>query len=100
MYRVSEKVATPTSVILMAMNTCVGFYWREIMMGGVEVDAWGYLKCCAPVVCVFAPLGSILASHFHRQVLACLMYILDTLALVTAFVVLWDKMDTTLYSMR
>ena len=22
----------------------VGFYWREIMMGGVEVDAWGYLK--------------------------------------------------------
>ena len=24
MYRVSEKVATPTSVILMATNTCVG----------------------------------------------------------------------------
>merc|ERR1711881_775672 len=31
MYRVTEKVATPTSVILMAINTCVGFYWRAMI---------------------------------------------------------------------
>ena len=28
LFRVSEKVTTPTSVVLMAINTCVGFYWR------------------------------------------------------------------------
>ena len=66
---------------------------------GVEVDAWGYLIVCVPVVVVFAPLGSLIASHFHRykifathifgfsplhfrQVLAALVYILDALALV------------------
>uniref|UniRef100_A0A914D2A3 Membrane transporter protein n=1 Tax=Acrobeloides nanus TaxID=290746 RepID=A0A914D2A3_9BILA len=29
LFRISEKVATPTSVILMAVNTCVGFFWRQ-----------------------------------------------------------------------
>jgi len=96
LFRVSEKVATPTSIVLMAINTCVGFFWRETMQYGVEEDAWGYLKVCAPVVVVFAPLGSIIASHFHRQVLAWLVYILDTVALVTAFVLLWNKIDLVL----
>lgn len=88
-FRVSEKVSTPTSVVLMAINTCVGFYWRQFMTEtGVEEEAWGYLAVCVPVVVVFAPLGSIIASHFHRQVLAALVYLLDTIALVTAFVVI------------
>ena len=33
---------------------------------GVEMDAWGYLIVCVPVVVVFAPIGSLVASHFHR----------------------------------
>ena len=55
---------------------------------GVEPDAWGFLIVCVPIVVIFAPLGSIISSHFHRQVLAVLVYILDTVALVTAFVVI------------
>ena len=55
---------------------------------GVEEEAWGFLIVCVPIVVIFAPLGSILASHFHRQVLAFLIYILDTVALVTAFIVI------------
>ena len=65
---------------------------------GIEPEAWGYLVVCVPVVVVFAPLGSLIASHFHRcicthlsflsciifrLVLASLVYILDALALVT-----------------
>jgi len=89
LFRVSEKVATPTSIILMAVNTCVGFYWRAVMSDtGMEPEAWNYFKVCVPIVVGFAPLGSILASHFHRQVLAGLVYILDTVALVTAFIVI------------
>lgn len=55
---------------------------------GVEEEAWGFLIVCVPIVVIFAPLGSILASHFHRQVLAFLIYILDTVALITALVVI------------
>ena len=55
---------------------------------GVEPEAVNYLKVCVPIVVFFAPFGSILSSHFHRQVLAALIYVLDTVALVTAFAVL------------
>eukprot|EP00093_Oithona_nana_P003412 03412.XXX_113228_115021_1 [CDS] Oithona nana genome sequencing. len=88
LFRVSEKVSTPTSIVLMAINTCVGFFWRELMMTGAEEDAWSFLAVCVPIVVFFAPFGSFLASHFHRQVLAALIYILDSIALITAFVVI------------
>ena len=55
---------------------------------GVEPEAWDYLIVCVPIVVIFAPLGSIISSHFHRQALAFLIYILDTVALVTALVVI------------
>ena len=32
LFRVSEKTATPTSVVLMAGNTVVGFYWRQVSL--------------------------------------------------------------------
>merc|ERR550525_2065899 len=89
LFRVSEKVSTPTSVVLMAINTVFGFYWRQMMTDtGVEPESWGYLIVCVPIVVIFAPLGSILSSHFHRQVLAFLVYILDTVALITALIVI------------
>ena len=37
LFRVSEKTATPTSVILMAINTWVGFLYRQFGQGGVMV---------------------------------------------------------------
>ena len=50
---------------------------------GAEPEAWKFLAVCVPIVVFFAPFGSFLASHFHRQVLAALIYILDTIALVS-----------------
>merc|ERR1719483_1679277 len=95
LFRVSEKVATPNSIVLMAINASVGFYYRAMMTDtGIEPDAWGYLIVCIPVVVVFAPLGSLISSHFHRLVLASLVYILDAAALITALAVI--PLDTHL----
>ena len=87
LFRVSEKSATPTSVVMMAGNTVVGFYWRHVMMGGIETEGWNYFFVCVPIVVIGAPLGSMLGSHFHRQVLAVLVYVLDSVALVSAFII-------------
>ncbi len=86
LFRVTEKTATPTSVVLMAINTCIGFFWRHIIIDAVSQDAWEYLAVCVPVVVLGAPFGSVLGSHFHRQLLAALIYIIDTVALIGAFV--------------
>ena len=87
LFRVSEKTATPTSVVLMAGNTVVGFYWRQVIQQAVSADAYYYLAVCVPIVVLGAPLGSVLGSHFHRQVLAGLIYVLDTVALVSAYAI-------------
>jgi len=99
LFRVSEKVSTPTSIILMAINTCVGFFWRALMTdSGVEPEAWKYLAVCVPIVVFFAPFGSIVSSHFHRQVLAALIYVIDTVALITAFAVIPMTLERGLLS--
>ncbi len=53
-----------------------------------------YLAVTVPIVVFFAPFGSFLASHFHRLVLAYLVYALDTTALVSALALLemdWQR---------
>ena len=87
LFRVSEKTATPTSVVLMAGNTVVGFYWRQVIQQDVSAEAYYYLAVCVPIVVLGAPLGSVIGSHFHRQVLAGLIYVLDTVALVSAYAI-------------
>ncbi|KAH7727099.1 Protein C15A11.4 [Aphelenchoides avenae] len=82
LFSVSEKTATPTTVVLMALLTQFCFYWRAVMMADIDQLAWDYLKVSVPVVVMFAPLGSFLGSHFHRQVMAHAVYILEIAALV------------------
>lgn len=88
LFRVSEKVATPTSVILMATNSAVAVVWRGVMANDISLETFEFLAVCLPVVVLGAPLGSVLGSHFHRNVLAMLVIVLDTVALVTAFIVI------------
>ena len=77
LFRVSEKTATPTSVVLMAINTVTGFAYRLIFQGGVEPEAWRFLAISTPIVVLGAPFGSYLSSNLSRLVLAGFVYILD-----------------------
>ena len=52
---------------------------------GIDIAAWKYLAVVVPIIVFFAPLGSLLSSYFHRQVLAALVYGLDTVALVSSY---------------
>lgn len=109
LFRVSEKVATPTSVVLMGCNTVVGFLTQLFlapsvlppsvqrgMLGGEECrsawdggcissETWGYWLCAAIIVPVGAPFGAYLASFLHRRVYAAAVYTTDTVQLVMAF---------------
>ncbi|KAH7702746.1 amine oxidase-like protein, partial [Aphelenchoides avenae] len=44
LFRVSEKVATPTSVVLMTGNTIVGAFWRNLVMTEVSPLTWEYFQ--------------------------------------------------------
>ena len=36
-------------------------------LGGAEQEAWEYMAVCVPIVVLCAPMGSLVASYFHRQ---------------------------------
>ena len=73
-FRVSEKVATPTSVVLMAGNAVVGFVWRGAVQRQLPLEAWNFWYVCIPVVVVGAPLGAYLIRSRTRHFVARLLY--------------------------
>lgn len=87
LFRVSARVATPTSVILMAINTVVAFLYRLLIMDAVNPEVYNMWLVCVPVVVVGAPLGATISSHFHSSVLIALVCVIDTVQLVGALCV-------------
>jgi uncharacterized membrane protein YfcA len=70
LFRISEKVATPTSVLLMALNAVVGFLLYLFVLDGFTDLVKSYWLAAVPVVVVGAPLGALLCSKMSRQMIA------------------------------
>jgi uncharacterized membrane protein YfcA len=88
LFRVNERVATPTSVVLMAGNTLVASLYREFKMIAVSAEAYNLWLVCIPIVVIGAPVGAILSSHFHRTVFSVLIYIVDVVQFIGALVII------------
>merc|ERR1712146_29703 len=72
-FRVSEKTATPTSIILMSVNTVLGFI--AISLHHIIEDAsWKSLYVCIPICTIGAPLGAVFSAYWHRLVHAVIIY--------------------------
>ncbi|MEZ5978697.1 MAG: sulfite exporter TauE/SafE family protein [Planctomycetota bacterium] len=73
--RICERVATPTSVVLMAVNAAVGFAWKGSLGGGLAPEAWSYWWVCVPIVTVGAPFGARFIRDRSRHFVAGLLYV-------------------------
>lgn len=71
----------------MAINTCIGFGYRQFVMDEIVQDSWDYFFVCIPIVVIGAPLGSIIGSFLYREVLAIFVYVTDTVQLIAALVI-------------
>ena len=56
-FRVREKVATPTSVILIGTNARFAVVWRERFSIGTRPEAWDFWGVSVPVVVIGAQSG-------------------------------------------
>lgn len=84
LFHVSEKVATPTSVVLMAINSLMGFALHGFHLGtfsGAVVDWW---LAALPIVVIGAPLGAMLCAHLDRVSIARFLLFLITIELFTS----------------
>ncbi len=72
--RITESVATPTSVVLMGINAAIGFAWKELAGGGVAPEAWGYWWACVPIVVIGAPIGARFIAQRSRLFVSRILY--------------------------
>ena len=82
-FRVSEKTATPTSIILMSINTVLGFI-AIFLNHVIDTGAWKSLYVCIPICTIGAPLGAIFSAYWHRMVHACIVYAVEIVQFVGA----------------
>jgi len=93
-YGVSEKVATPTSVISMSILTVVGFLFHAEVLHDFGALEWSYWMVAIPVVMIMAPLGSFMISKLHRLTIARILYAVVSVQFVAAMTILgttWQR---------
>ena len=73
-YRVSEKIATPSSVIIMTIETILGLFIHTQLINDFQPEAFEIWLACVPFVAVFAPLGAFVISKMPRKGIATLLY--------------------------
>ena len=87
-YGLDEKVATPTSVVLMSIITVMGFFYHGVVLTDINQQTYHAWIAAAPVVLVFAPLGAWIISRWQRLSIARLLYAVIVVQLIGALWVL------------
>lgn len=81
-YGLDERIAVPTSVVLMGLVSAAAFAFRLLMPEPVGV-VWEYWAVAAPVVAVGAPLGAWVASKVNGGAILAFVFVLITVEVVT-----------------
>lgn len=87
-YGLSEKVATPTSVILMASNAVIGALLHTFVLGTMQAEAVNYLLVCLPVVIFGAPLGAFVINQIGRKTIAVLLITIIIVQFISALIII------------
>ena len=86
-FGINEKISTPTTVIIMALNSIVGFALHGLFLQDIGV-AWNYWLVAVPIVVIGAPLGALAASYLKRDHIIFFLVSLITLELVTTILLI------------
>ena len=99
LFGLCEKVATPTSVILMAVNAIAGFILQVFVFQDFIDPVRSYWFAAIPVVVVGAPLGAICCNLLPRETIAniligliCIEVISSLLVINLTFIVIYSSL--------
>ena len=81
-FGVNEKISTPTSVIIMGINSVVGAFMYIFVIQEVGI-VWSYWLVAAPIVILGAPLGAFVVSIIKRDHLILFILFLIAVELLT-----------------
>ena len=98
-YRISEKIATPSSVLIMTVETLFGFYLHAIVLNDFSARSFDMRLACIPLVIFFAPLGSYVIQFLPRRRVAQFLSIVLMIQYIGAMLVLRPPMLMTAISL-
>jgi len=87
-YHLSEKVATPTSVVVMAINSLIGFSLHYFIIQDFRQEEMNYWLVSIPVVLIGAPLGAYYINKQTRDFVSWLLYIIILVQFVGALFII------------
>ena len=88
LFRLSEKVSTPTSVILMAINAIIGFSAHLFIVGGFSLQVENYWLAAIPVVIIGAPLGVYFCTRLNNKTIASMLICLISFELLSSILII------------
>jgi uncharacterized membrane protein YfcA len=86
LFRINEKIVTPTTVILMTMATIPGFLVHVFWLKDFSPVVMGYWLAAVPIVAVGAPLGALLCSYMTRRAIVNVLLALIALEFLSTLV--------------
>lgn len=98
LYKLDEKVATPTSVIIMAMDSIFGFALRGLILQHYSSQALIYWALCIPVVALCAPLGAIMCSKVSRMFVVKFLLFLISIEFISTLCIFHFNIQTLFLS--
>lgn len=93
MFRLSETVATPTSVVIMAGNAMMGVLLRTVD-GGLLTEAVAFWWCAVPVVVVGAPVGAWFIRNKNRRFITNWLYVAIAVQFIGAMLIVPQTYET------
>jgi uncharacterized membrane protein YfcA len=87
-YHLSEKVATPTSVVIMGLNTVVGFFLHYFILKDFGPEEFNYWLVCIPVVIFGAPVGAYFINSKTRSFISKFLYLIILVQFVSALFII------------
>ena len=97
-YNLSEKVATPTSIIIMAINSIVGFFMYSFVLNDFTVQEFQLVVVSFPIVLIGAPIGVYFVNKVRRTLIADFLYVVLALQFITAILILKPQNKLLVFS--
>lgn len=98
-YGLSEKIATPTSVIIMASNAIIGFVLHYFFMDTIQPEVMHYWLVSVPVVIFGAPLGAFVITMINRKTIAGILIVIIIVQFLTALFIIKPGLLLSLFSL-
>ena len=98
-FGIDEKISTPTTVVIMAINAIFGFILHYFILQDIGT-MWNYWLVAVPIVILGAPLGAFVISKIKRTWVINFLLVLIAIELITTLMILpikkWEEIAITI----